>query len=138
MTTIADVVFARAAGTRYQCGTPEEELLFASFCLENHHLSYAQRLQDLWVLYEFDGMRDGFFVDFGAGNGRDSSNSYILHKRYRWKGILVEPNTDYEDNLRHHVSPGVKYHTGVCIASKNESAVDFLVLSDHFNPSLHG
>jgi FkbM family methyltransferase len=137
MTTVADVVLARAAGKKFLCGTPEEDLLFGAFCIENMHLSYSQRLQDLWVLYEFGLMRNGFFIDFGAGNGRDSSNSYILHRRFGWRGILIEPNSDYEDNLRHHASEGVAWFVNQAVAAERAEDVDFVVSADPSLSTLH-
>lgn len=139
MTTIADVVLARLTQkARYKKGSPEEELLFASFCLENQHLTYSQRLQDLWVLYETDKVTSGYFVDFGAGNGRDSSNSFILHRKFGWKGILVEPNADYLDNLNFHASPGVEVKTGLCVVGDPAvTEVDFVVSSDPSISTLH-
>jgi FkbM family methyltransferase len=136
MTTIAELVLNRLKGEKFKSGSPEEEFLFASFCEVNKHMSYSQRLQDLWVLYEL-GTSPGFFIDFGAGNGRDSSNSYILHKAYGWKGVLVEPNTDYDDNLKHHVSEGVQYVTGVAISNEYKTDADFVVSSDPSISTLH-
>lgn len=136
MTTIADVVLAKREGRKFIVGEPEEELLFASFCLQNIHQSYAQRLQDLWVLYEL-GTLPGHFVDFGAGNGRDSSNSYILHKAYGWSGLLIEPNEDYEDNLRHHASDDVEWYVGMAVGANEQDNVDFLVSSDPSISTLH-
>jgi len=54
-------------------------------------MSYGQLKQDLLCLDYFDKKRDGYFVDIGAGNGRDLSNTYLLEKEYGWKGICVEP-----------------------------------------------
>lgn len=34
----------------------------------------------------------GFFVEFGAGDGVGSSNSYWLEKAKCWKGLLIEPD----------------------------------------------
>lgn len=34
----------------------------------------------------------GFFVELGAGNGVDLSNSYCFEKSLGWTGLLVEPN----------------------------------------------
>ena len=50
-------------------------------------MSYGQLKQDLLCLEYFDKKRDGYFVDIGAGNGRDLSNTYLLEKEYAWKGM---------------------------------------------------
>jgi hypothetical protein len=53
--------------------------------------SKSQISQDLFVISHLNFKRGGFFVEFGATNGIDLSNSYLLEKEYGWKGILVEP-----------------------------------------------
>jgi FkbM family methyltransferase len=56
--------------------------------------------QDLWVLHETGCKREGFFVEFGATNGRDLSNSYLLESEFGWRGILAEPNPGWHSELR--------------------------------------
>jgi len=53
--------------------------------------SYSQRGQDRWIIKMLKGKRNGFFLEIGAGDGICISNTYLLEKRYGWKGILVEP-----------------------------------------------
>lgn len=55
---------------------------------------YGQLKQDLECLEYFKNKKDGFFVDIGAGNGKDLSNTYLLEKNFGWKGICVEPLKD--------------------------------------------
>lgn len=62
--------------------------------------STSQLRQDLFVLTELNFMRDGFFVEFGATNGQDLSNSYILEKEFGWKGILAEPAISWQKDLK--------------------------------------
>jgi hypothetical protein len=62
--------------------------------------STSQLRQDLFVLTELNFMRDGFFVEFGATNGQDLSNSYILEKEFNWKGILSEPAISWQKDLK--------------------------------------
>ena len=38
--------------------------------------------------------RDGFFVEAGAHNGVEASNTLYFEKKMGWKGLLVEPNPD--------------------------------------------
>jgi len=53
--------------------------------------SSSQFSQDLFVLKESKYKRGGFFVEFGATNGIEGSNSYFLEREYSWSGILAEP-----------------------------------------------
>lgn len=49
--------------------------------------------EDKWVIEDvFHGKRDGFFIELGAHNGIDISNTYILEKCYGWRGICIEPD----------------------------------------------
>ena len=59
--------------------------------------------QDLWVIGEvFNGSRNGFFLDVGAHDGIEHSNTYRLERRYGWKGICVEGNPDTYKKLIHN------------------------------------
>lgn len=56
-----------------------------------HYMS--DRGQDRWVIEEvFAGKRGGFFVELGAADGLFDSNTFVLEKRYGWRGLLIEPN----------------------------------------------
>jgi len=54
-------------------------------------MSYSQIGQDLEVLKFYNNKLDGFFVEIGASDGINLSNTYLLEKKYNWKGICVEP-----------------------------------------------
>lgn len=62
--------------------------------------SRSQLRQDLFVLSELDFKRKGFFVEFGAFNGLDSSNTYLLEKKFEWDGILAEPDRRWSADLK--------------------------------------
>jgi len=53
--------------------------------------SYSQAGQEDWVIDFFDGKRNGYFLDVGALDGIQSSNTYILEKKLEWDGLCVEP-----------------------------------------------
>src|SRR5437016_3290417 len=53
--------------------------------------SKSQLRQDLFVLTQLNFQRNGYFVEFGATNGVDLSNTHLLEKSFGWTGILAEP-----------------------------------------------
>ncbi|MBJ57195.1 MAG: methyltransferase [Rickettsiales bacterium] len=61
--------------------------------------SKSQLRQDLFVLHELNFKKQGFFVEFGATNGVEFSNSYLLEKEYQWNGILCEPSRGWHKEL---------------------------------------
>lgn len=61
--------------------------------------SKAQRGQDIFVLSQLGFKREGFFVEFGATNGIDLSNSYLLERKFGWKGVLAEPGKKWHSDL---------------------------------------
>lgn len=64
--------------------------------------SKSQLGQDLFVLSELNFKRNGFFVEFGATDGLDCSNTYLLETEFGWSGILAEPARCWHKNLRNN------------------------------------
>lgn len=83
-----------------RAGAHSDEVNFLRFVQENLHISKSQILQDLFVLYELREKENGYFVEFGAANGVDSSNSFVLEKNYNWCGILAEPARIWHEELK--------------------------------------
>ena len=54
-------------------------------------MSYSQLGQDLEVLKFYNKKKSGFFIEIGASDGIENSNTYLLENCYGWKGICVEP-----------------------------------------------
>jgi FkbM family methyltransferase len=51
-------------------------------------------------LKELEYKKNGFFVEFGATNGLDLSNSFLLESEFSWQGILAEPGRVWRNDLR--------------------------------------
>lgn len=51
---------------------------------------YSQAGQDQWVLEMTKNKRSGYFVDLGAYDGLNYSNTFYLEKNLGWNGICVE------------------------------------------------
>lgn len=78
----------------------DEEADFVAFCARHLQASRAQLFQDLFALFMSGEKRSGFFVEFGATNGVELSNTYLLEKSYGWTGILAEPARGWHGALR--------------------------------------
>ena len=80
------------AKLRDQSLDPADEInRYVKFCLANIGWSRAQHLQDMWVAYELNSRRNGYFIEFGAMDGVQWSNTYGLEKQFGWNGIVSEP-----------------------------------------------
>ena len=62
--------------------------------------SKSQLKQDLFVLSETKLKKNGFFVEIGAANGVELSNTYLLETEFNWKGVLVEPAKAWHKSLK--------------------------------------
>jgi len=60
--------------------------------LESISRNYSQAFQDMFVLTALQGKREGFFLEIGASDPMFISNTYLLEKKFGWRGISVEIN----------------------------------------------
>ena len=61
---------------------------------------YSQLNQDLWVIEVLNEKKNGTFVDVGAFDGINLSNTYILEKDFEWNGICIEANSKTFQKLK--------------------------------------
>jgi len=69
---------------------------FLNYIKENFQFSNSSLLQDCFALWVNNNINDGYFVEFGAGNGVDFSNTFLLEKR-GWNGLLIEPSSNFDN-----------------------------------------
>ena len=54
-------------------------------------MSYSQLSQDLKVIEFYNNKEGGFFIEIGASDVIQLSNTCLLETKYKWKGICCEP-----------------------------------------------
>jgi len=85
-----------------------QSFLSFSQCLNSESLKSALQLlpaskgeifQDLFALLCIGLDNPGFFVEFGATDGVNGSNTWLMEKELGWKGILAEPGRGWHASL---------------------------------------
>lgn len=78
--------------------------------------------QDLFVLCELQFKRNGYFVEFGATNGIDLSNSHILENKFGWRDIVAEPARVWHKALFKNRQCHIETR---CVAARSGEQVEF-------------
>ena len=60
----------------------------------------SQDGEDKFICKFFNNKKNGCLVDIGAADGIGGSNSYCLINTLGWKGLLVEPYSEYFNKLK--------------------------------------
>lgn len=75
-----------------------------------------------WLIRDFfQDRRNGFFVDVGAHHYRDFSNTYYLETELGWKGIAIEPQTEFAADYARH-RPNTAFRSFFVSDASNELA----------------
>ena len=93
--------------------------------VKNKNEIKSQLYQDVFASFVVGDKFDKTFFEFGATNGIDLSNSYILETSLNWKGALSEPSTQWHNELRKN-RPNTDIITD-CIWSHSGKELDFFI-----------
>lgn len=125
----ADALIEQAAATLVLSaseaapGSPVARIAdFTGRILADRARAKAQLYQDLWVLHETGGQTGGFFVEVGAANGVDMSNTFLLETGFGWTGILAEPDPRVHASIRAHRSAALSTE---CVTDRTGETVRF-------------
>lgn len=108
---------------------PQSVVQQLAACIDKSH---SQIGQDLVALVTSNFKKSGFFVEFGATNGIDLSNTYLLEKEFSWTGILAEPATFWQSKLQMNRNCILDFR---CVTNKSGEQLDFLEVQDVLNQS---
>jgi len=60
---------------------------------------YSQSNQDKWVAEFLEFKKNGYFIEVGAYDGIQTSNTYFFEKNFNWSGICIEANPSVFNSL---------------------------------------
>jgi FkbM family methyltransferase len=104
---------------------PQDVLQFLSFAAPLVPQASSQFFQDLWALWESNNKRSGYFVEFGATDGKFCSNTFFLEKNMGWSGIVAEPHPMFSESLKQNRS--CRISTKI-VYSESGKMLDFVAL----------
>lgn len=78
--------------------------------------------QDLFALLVSNFVKDGFFVEFGACDGKFVSNSLLLERDFGWSGILAEPGKIWHEELSKNRKCQIDFR---CVWSESGKQIPF-------------
>jgi FkbM family methyltransferase len=104
-----------------------DAIRFLKYCARNMDQAHAERFQDLLVLFLLEEKRDGYFVEVGALDGINWSNTFLLEKVYGWRGIVAEPARCWAPALTRNRSCLVDHR---CVWSKSGEQLQFNETAD--------
>ena len=84
--------------------------------------SKSQLRQDLFVINELNFKKKGFFCEFGACDGVELSNSYLLEKNFNWQGIVCEPAKFYKKKIKENRKCNIELK---CVSNIEGEQIDF-------------
>lgn len=68
-------------------------------------LTFGQGYQDWWIVHNIDDLKrrrwgEGWYLDIGTNHATDISNTLFFDKCLGWRGVCVEPNPKYHEEIR--------------------------------------
>ena len=85
---------------RWQNSSVPDDLY--SYITRNLSSSKSQIQQDLFANYiaaKLDSNKSKYFVEFGCTDGLRISNTWLLEKKFGWKGVIAEPARSWHEKL---------------------------------------
>jgi len=75
----------------------------------------SQSKEDVVLLQWFNGLCNGTYLEMGAYDGISMSNSYLFHKEFGWKGVLIELSpVRYSELVVNRPNEIATINAGVC------------------------
>jgi len=100
-------------GFRCHCNSSAHIERYGYFCGQSSHHAVDVFLATLVSLLsnKSDGL---FFVEIGGNDGRETSNSVFLESCLGWRGLLVEPEPNSFERLRHNRPGALSIRVALC------------------------
>ena len=91
----------------------------------------SQHGQDRYAYQTFfqDASSGGTFIEFGARNGVDHSNTWFFETIHHWHGVLLEPGPEFF-GIGNKRPRSISYHNTACMQDKHEDKQRIFIVAD--------
>jgi FkbM family methyltransferase len=89
--------------------------------------SYSQYKQEEFVLNYFNNKKDGIFIELGGLDGIRHSNTFLLEKKYNWRGLMIEPSPSLFNELKMNRNV---FAENILVGNIKQENIDFLYIED--------
>ena len=80
-------------------------------------------------LEKYLNYKNGFYIEIGANDGIEQSNTLFLEKKYNWTGMLIEPSEKFEKLIKNRKNKNFFYNEACCSFSNRNKKIKFLNLN---------
>jgi len=92
--------------------------------LNNKKNIFSQLYQDMFAEFILNKESKKTFLEFGATNGLEYSNTFSLEKYFNWTGVLSEPDPQWHRDLKKNRPNTVLIYE--CVRTKSNEKLKFL------------
>tara|TARA_B110000305_G_C19243537_1_gene541131 strand:- start:79 stop:714 length:636 start_codon:yes stop_codon:yes gene_type:complete len=87
-------------------------------------MSNFKSLNDLdKKMLKYINFRNGFFIEMGANDGVNQSNSFYYDKSLGWNGVLVEPTHRFDSLIKNRSKPNNILLNEACCSFEHEGSI---------------
>ncbi len=70
--------------------------------------------------------KNGFYIEIGANDGLNQSNTLFLEKKYDWRGVLVEPSEKFQLLIKNRNKLNFFYNEACCSFFNKSKKIEFV------------
>jgi len=94
--------------------------------------SFSNHGDDIKMLKYLEHIDKGFFIEAGANNGTEQSNTKLYENELGWTGLLIEPNIHkYKDCAKTRHNSKVEHYALVSPSHGKDTIKGFFQFDDH-------
>jgi hypothetical protein len=106
-------------------GDPPEEIDTPEYYARRYRAKYSSGPEEWLIRDFFQDRREGVFLDVGAGDYRDGSNTYFLETQLGWSGLAIDAQPAYGRAYVQH-RPRTRF-VAAFVSDRGDAVVSFFV-----------